>query len=144
MTRYQISSRHTAHTYGIYEGETPELALAAMIRDAGGYDSETSPTIDDVSIEELQPEHLIGEDYTTELVEEVEFGDRWPLVTVHPDGTVGTIDEIVSAYDSDADRWVLIDVQDGRVVRAGTSHENDAAALRSELIDAGILSAEAE
>jgi len=87
------------------------------------------------------PSDLIGQQYTPELAASVEWSTSYPLVTVHEDRTIGTIDAVVHA-DDPSDEWVLIDVQDGRVYRCGTGHECDAAALRSELVEAGLLDAE--
>lgn len=35
MTTYNISNRMSAHSFGSYEGATPEEAIAAMLADAG-------------------------------------------------------------------------------------------------------------
>lgn len=35
MNSYTITNRTTAHSFGAYEGTTPEEALIAMYRDAG-------------------------------------------------------------------------------------------------------------
>lgn len=82
------------------------------------------------------PSDLIGQQYTPEIAASVEWSTSYPLVTVHADGTVGTIDAVVHADDPSSE-WELIDVRNGRAV-CGTGFECDAAALRNELIDAGL------
>ena len=35
MTSYEITGRGDGHLYGIYQGETPEDAVRALLNDAG-------------------------------------------------------------------------------------------------------------
>lgn len=83
---------------------------------------------------------LVGRPYSSAILNAYDWRTAYPLVAVDATGVVGAITGIVYADDPDT-AWTLIDVQDGRVRRAGTGVESDAAALRSELVAAGLLDA---
>lgn len=87
---------------------------------------------------------LIGTQYSPALIDAHDWHGYYPLVTVEPDGTVTTIDDVLGAEELSGDRYVLVTINFGRVTSAGTGYENDAAALRSELLDAGVLRPEEE
>jgi hypothetical protein len=53
--RYEISSRHMGDIFGVYEAETPEKALEAMVSEAnGGRTTECDPGMNDVDIRQLE------------------------------------------------------------------------------------------
>lgn len=79
------------------------------------------------------PEQAIGQQYTTDMLDRYDWHGVWPLVDVNTDGTVGVVRELVS----EGDHWVTVAVRDGRVAESG-AFANDAAALKSELIIAGL------
>ena len=82
---------------------------------------------------------LIGRPYSDALASQYDWGTAYPLVAVRGDGTV---DEITGIVDSGADAdgtWVTLDVDgDRRPIHVGDGA--DAAALRSDLLLAGLLS----
>ena len=81
---------------------------------------------------------LIGTTYSPAAIDAHDWHGYYPLVTVEPDGTVTTIDDVLGAEELSGDQYVLVRITDGRAVSAGTGYENDAAALRSETIIAGL------
>ena len=83
------------------------------------------------------PHQTIGQPYTLDMLDRYDWHGVWPLVDVNTDGTVGVVRELVS----DGDHWVTVSVRDGRVAESG-DFANDAAALRCELVSAGLLTDE--
>src|SRR5690606_38525707 len=73
-------------------------------------------------------ETTVGQLYTAVDLGACDWAGWYPLVRVLPDGTVHIIDAVLGDVDLSSDEYVLIDVRDGRVSRAGTGHESDAAA----------------
>lgn len=153
MPTFQIENRRTAVVLGIYDAETESDALAAMYRDAGypavsvAPDGTLEALPDFVDSDELiatavhRLSRVLGATYSDAVAQAIEWGEYYPVVSVAPDGSVGTIEGVVGPEDDWSD-LLLVDVQDGRVVRAGTGHESDAVAEREELLAAGLIDAE--
>lgn len=119
MTSYTIHSRHTAHTFGTYEGATPAEALAALIADAGGT-GDADPTLDDVVIEEADPQwecQIEGDERfiirAATAVEAAHLYVRGGDWTEEQDGWPGhgTLTVMVWTDGSDAPEFVKVDVQ---------------------------------
>ena len=82
------------------------------------------------------PAVIIGQPYTSALLDRYDWTDAYPVVELHSNRTVGTVVDIADANEPSVD-LTGVTIVEGRVVSAGGDFDNDALASREELRAAG-------